>query len=477
MSTKQQEVLIGWSSRDITPNRRVNVVGQLHARISEYVNDPLTTTALAIESGDHKQQSIMVSVDIAVIEDSVWEKCRETLKSTLAGFDPSRFFINATHTHNAPAQVPLVRYPPQAEDVMAAEVYTEILVKGICEAAAEAWAKRKPAAVSWGCGQAVVGFNRRMTYLDGVSKMYGNTDNDNFSHIEGYEDHGVDLFFTYDTDRNLTGMIVNLACPSQVSEGASFISADFWHDAREEIRKRHGNKLFILPQCSAAGDQSPRLMTKKRAEERMLILKGFMKEGENKNMAVRIEIGKRIAAATDEILPLAAKDIRDTVVFEHKVVELDLPRRKITEEELNLAKETVRIHKQKLANCEPNPAGYEYSRSYVAINRFQKVVDRYEEQETLNILPVGIHILRLGDIAFATNRFEYFLDYGMRIKARSKATQTFVVQLVGEGSYLPTERAIRSKSYGATIENCLVPPEGGQVIVDESVRIINEMFE
>jgi len=40
----------------------------------------------------------------------------------------------------------------------------------------------------------------------------------------------------------------------------------------------------------------------------------------------------------------------------------------------------------------------------------------------------------------ATNPFELFLDYGMRIKARSKALQTFVVQLACDSSgYLPTQ--------------------------------------
>ena len=40
--------------------------------------------------------------------------------------------------------------------------------------------------------------------------MYGKTDKPEFLHIEGYEDHGVDLLFTYDVARKLTGMIVNV---------------------------------------------------------------------------------------------------------------------------------------------------------------------------------------------------------------------------------------------------------------------------
>ena len=47
----------------------------------------------------------------------------------------------------------------------------------------------------------------------------------------------------------------------------------------------------------------------------------------------------------------------------------------------------------------------------------------------------------MNDVAIATNEFELFTDYGVQIKARSPAVQTFVIQLTGSGGYLPTERA------------------------------------
>ena len=124
----------------------------------------------------------------------------------------------------------------------------------------EAWRHRTPGALAWGCGHAVVGRNRRQVKRDGTSQMYGDTGTDDFSHIEGYEDHGVDLLFTYDADRRPTGVVVNLACPAQVSEGDWLISADFWHETRLELRRRYGAELFVLPQCAPAGDQSPHLL-------------------------------------------------------------------------------------------------------------------------------------------------------------------------------------------------------------------------
>ena len=84
--------------------------------------------------------------------------------------------------------------------------------------------------------------------------------------------------------------------------------------------------------------------------------------------------------------------------------------------------------------------------------------------------------MRLGEIAFVTVPFEYYLDYGDRIKGGSPALQTFVVQLAGGGSYLATERAAQGLSYGAVPASCRVSPTGGQQIVDEALRTLMEMF-
>ena len=62
------------------------------------------------------------------------------------------------------------------------------------------------------------------------------------------------------------------------------------------------------------------------------------------------------------------------------------------------------------------------------------------------------------------------------MKVRSKAVQTFVVQLVRAGTYLPTEKAIRADYYSAVIHSSLVGSEGGNVLVEKTVNIINSLW-
>ena len=260
-SDRGKGIFIGWACKDITPDRPVNLYGQFHQRISERVHDPVTITALAMST--EQDHAVMVSCDICTINSDILERCRDAIGRKTPGLDVSKVILNATHTHTAPSIREGV-YPPEPEGVMTASEYAGFFIRAVAEAVDMAWKRRKKGGVSWAYGHAVVGHNRRTSYfdtpgrrqggerssgriIDGSSIMYGRTDDPDFSHMEGYEDHGMEMLFTWDAKKRLTGMIINLACPSQETEMATYISADFWHDIREEGRKRCGRKLFILP--------------------------------------------------------------------------------------------------------------------------------------------------------------------------------------------------------------------------------------
>ena len=465
-----RQLRIGWGTADITPDQPVILSGQFAARVSTHVQDPLTVTALALESADDgaREQAVMVSLDLVTVTDEMLAACRAQLKERLPDFDAAKLFLNATHTHTGP-EIRMWRWPDLGVEVMDDAVYVDLVVSEVVAAAAQAWESRRPGGVCWGLGQAVIGHNRRIAYLDGSAKMYGKTDDPQFSHVEGYEDHSVDMLFTWNDADRLTGMVLNLACPSQVTESAKYVSADFWHEVRCEIRRRHGDGLFILPQCSAAGDQSPHLLLHKQAAARMRELKG---------VSERQEIALRLADAVDAVLPVVKDDLRRQMPFAHTVETIELTRRLVTEEEMLDAKAEAATFRQEYeqlrqAGCEDY---MKFSRAYQKARWHETGVERYDLQKTQPKCPVELHVIRLGDIALATNPFEYFLDFGLRIKARSKAVQTFLVQLAGPGSYVPTERAVAAKSYGAGAPSNAVGPEGGQELVEATVERINALW-
>ena len=98
-------------------------------------------------------------------------------------------------------------------------------------------------------------------------------------------------------------------------------------------------------------------------------------------------------------------------------------------------------------------------------------------QETVDVIPIEVHVLKLGNIAFATNPYELFLDYGNQMRARSKASQTFLIQLAcGCVGYLPTEKAEQGSHYSAYVSSGTAGHEGGDLLVRKTVAEINEMF-
>lgn len=452
------ELLVGGATTSITPDQPVALDGQFGTRIARKVESPVTATALALESRDGDKildQAILVSCDLVAIRQGLLEGVRERLLKRLRDFPSSKLVLSATHTHTAPVTQE-GRYEILGEGVMQPREYFTFLTERIADVAAQAWQARKPGSVGWGLGHAVVAQNRRAVYADGQAKMYGRTDDPKFRGLEGHEDDGVEVLFFWDRDRRLLATAVNVSCPAQEVEGLSVVNADFWHEVRESLRKKHGKDLFVLAWTGAAGDQSPHLMYRKAAEERMRKLRGLNRLE---------EISRRIVLAWEEAYEGASKDIRTDVPLIHKVQVLELPERKVTDKEYREALETV----SSLSKDPKQKRRMQWN---------QSVADRFERQQRGPAQPyvMELHVLRLGDVVIATNDFELFTDYGVQIKGRSRALQTFVVQLSGPGSYLPTERAAQGGGYSAIVQSNRVGPEGGQILVDRTVEVINGLW-
>jgi hypothetical protein len=339
---------------------------------------------------------------------------------------------------------------------MRPDEYVAFLVERLAEVAVTAWENRRPGGVGWGLGHAVVAYNRRSVYADGRAQMYGSTNQPEFRGLEGPEDQGVEVLFFWDRNGQLIATAINVAAPAQEVEGRSAVNADFWHEIRQLLRARHGPDLLVLGWIGAAGDQSPRPMFRRAAEERMRQLR---------DLSRLQEIARRIVHAWEEAYAGARQDIRTDAPLVHRVATVDLAPRMIRTDEYTQAK-------ARLADLAKEPDNRWRMRWH------QTVVDRYERQLAGAAEPyrMELHVLRLGDVAIATNEFELFTEFGIRIKARSPALQTFLIQLAGSGGYVPTEIAVRGGGYSAIAESSRVGPLGGQELVDRTVELIQLLW-
>ena len=476
-----EELHIGTATTDITPTLPVALVGQFNLRIADTIETPLTANVVALESRDENNSldmAIMVSCDLVYIPAVYSKMVREEVQKQLPDLDVKKIFLNATHTHTAPVlengSNSTFLYPIPKEGVLQVEEYQAFFVQQVTEAIVKAWKIRAPGSVTWGLGHASIGNNRRVVYSKEAidpgpfgnitAQMYGKTNSPDFTGLEGMADDDINMLFFWDKKGKLIAMTISVGCPAQEVEGRLAINADYWHPVREKLKQRFGSDLCVLGWISAAGDQSPHIIYRVSAEERMRELRDLTRLE---------EIGRRIVLAVEETYEAVKDEGLTDVQLTHKVETLNLPMFVITEEAYLFAK-AERDKYAAMIDADPNAANRILTRKTWNAD----IVKRYDRQkeDSQPKLETEIHVLRIGDIVICTNPFELFTDYGIRMQARSKALQTFTIQLVGPGHYVPTIKAVHGGGYSAIPQSCPLGPEGGQILVDRTVDLVDELF-
>ena len=496
---------IGWSEINITPDKKISLAGQFAERISEYVEKPLTATAMAVECGG--DQMVICSTDLVGVSYNLKDAIQDALRDNKEGLDPDKTIICAIHTHTGPvyprgqlqnltqsdSNVQLLKqylepgreYVPavntNAPDVAKPQEVFDLLVERISKVILEAWKARKPGKFVNAFDRAVVGMCRRVDYSDGTAQMWGNANTAVFTEMEGGNDSGVELMYIFDENDKLTGVIPNLACPAQCVQHRLFVSPDFWGETKKLIRERFGEDLYMLPLCSPAGDQCPVDLVRwvnpdtdvhdpnlirhnppvRKADPSMFDLEGMRKAG------------KRVANAIIDTFEcdVNIKDAQEDVKFEHHVHNMQLPIRRATLTEYN---EAIKAIKDYLREHPGNVDFNDAANLQVKLG----IVKRFKLQEKMNCLDTDVHVIRMGSVCFASNPFELFLDYANQIKARQYCEQSFLIQLAnGTEGYLPTEKAEKHGHYSAFIASGQVGHEGGDLLVRETLKDMNALFE
>lgn len=493
------KIKFGWSEVSIVPeNKKVTLVGQFYERVSDEVETPIAVTALAVDNGE--DHAIMVACDLVSTSKNLLDAVRESLP-TDCGFDKNKIMISAIHTHTSMGYenrsdsssfgkiVDVLKdfmskdakYVATANEddpnVLKGQEAKEFLVKSIKKAVLNAWENRKEGFYSFGFGRAAIGMCRRVCYDDGSAKMWGNVSQANFTELENCNDSGIELMFTYDKDKKLTGVVANVACPAQVLEHQEFISSDYMGKVRQLIQKQYGCEVGFLGLISPAGDMCPRDLVRwvgspvckkdpnipsdetieRRADPCMYEVDGCNK--------VAKRVMNEINWALEDV-----KEYHDDAIFVHKTITFDMPLRRATISEYNNAMKEITSYFEKHSgdiNYEDN----------AKLQIYSSTVARFKLQQSVDVYPIEMHVMRLGDVAFATNPYELFLNYGNQIRARSLAKQTFLTQLCcGSYGYLPTEKAEKGGHYSAFIGGTNSGHVGGEMLVRKTLYEINKLF-
>jgi len=492
---------IGWAITDVSTEKPVYLYGIPRKRVSQGLRDPLKVTTLVLDNGE--DCVIFSTWDVCVVWGTVVNRVRAMIADQCPEIPVNKIIFHAIHTHTGPAM-------GDGYDDDVTREYRNMFVSQAAKSVIDAWKGRKPGKIAYGYDFAVTSFSRRPVYFDDLSKrpppndglirpprfpidrharLHGNSNDPQFSHMEAAPDPFVNLLFTYDLNDQLTGIVCNVAFPSQISISDMKLGSDCWSDVRREVKKEFGD-IFILPQCAAAGDLTYKIpyYDKATARKQRLI---FGREEAFPGEFERRRVTEQLMAALRRTMEWAPKERYADLPLKHITTTLHLKRYIPSPQDVETAKKYRALLEEMRKNppevCKNDPPRLEKLNAIIrgAIGQCNAVIWYAKDGETNKTWPSEFHVLRLGDIAFVSERYELYTDYGQRIQARSPFTQTFTIQICSgvlyhTGSaahYLATERAFKNQGYQANAaNNANAPsPEGGQQLVDEAVRLLYEL--
>ena len=177
-----QNLKIGWAQVSITATRPVVVIGQMYHRESEYVRDPITATALALDNGD--VQAVFVSLDMTEYPVHIGEKLKKRL-ADVEGLKYESISMGVTHTHNSSDYYAdwlrddnervygrdILPEIEMKEDVLYGEEAQDFLAERLADVIRRAWVNRKNGGIAAAHEYAAVAFSRRPVFEhDGESE-------------------------------------------------------------------------------------------------------------------------------------------------------------------------------------------------------------------------------------------------------------------------------------------------------------------
>lgn len=399
----------GFAALDITPPLGVALAGHFNYRASTGVHDPLTAQVLVLELGDARLA--LVGTDLLGVTAEVTAAVRERVQATI-GLPPEHLMLWATHTHAGPSLTGGER-APRDED------YASELVARLAGGVVAAARQLAPATlrVAWG-QEHRVSHNRRYRLKDGSVRTNPGVGNPEIRHVDGPRDPAVGALFV-DTADGLGAVLVNFACHLDVLGNGNFLySADYPYYLRETLQAAYGKRL-VLPFANGACGNINHINVFANRRQGGYDLARMM--------------GMMLAGEVLKVEPAAVPLTVDTLGGACRV--LDLPRRPYSEAELAEFRAT-------LADDRIGETAYPKVRA-----RTHLALHARGEATT----PVEVQALQVGQLGLLGIPGEYFVEYGLQLRAQSPLAHTFVVELANDCiGYLPTPEAFDEGGYEGT---------------------------
>ncbi|MHB8902726.1 MAG: hypothetical protein ACYC6Y_28535, partial [Thermoguttaceae bacterium] len=375
------------------------------------------------------------------------------------GIKADHVLIGATHSHSSgpvgmvlPGQFdhasPLVQKLAYEKSSAADPAYLKRVAAAAADAVADANDRRQVAQCGVGKGiEATVAFNRRFRMKNGLSHTHPGQGNPDIVEPAGPTDPEVGVIGAWDGEGKLLGCIVNFACHATTSPGG--ISANYIYYLEKAVRGYFGPETIVVFLPGTCGDvtQVDNLAPTRRPG------------GE----ASAQFVGGRVGAEAVKVLLGMERGTLTPVAVKSKL--MTIPRRAPRPERVKACLDMVQKDPKEVGVTQ-----WTFAKEIVLLDAILAKEPAAE---------VEVQAIQVGPAVFLSDPAEYFCQFGLDMKARSKFPFTFPVELAnGCVGYVPTEEALGPKGGGyetrLTSYSNLVPSAGRQ-IADAAVELAGQM--
>ena len=435
---KTTGLIAGAATANITPLNHQFLFGYPFVeRTSEGVNDWLLCSALYLENGDN--QTLMISNDVIFINKTSTARIRK-VASEKTGVPASNIMVSATHTHSGPVTVDYVNSSNDPVVPKADPQYVRYMEDKTIEAAYSAFQNATPAkagfVVADGTG---VGTNRHDP--------------------SGPADMVVPAIILKDTNDEFIGcMLVCNMHPTVLHEDSKLYSGDFPAYAREILQKQYfGSECPVIYFTGAAGNQSPRHVTKENTFAEARRLGGIIASVVGEKIKEGIEYSSEIPVSTLQKF-------------------VDLPKRHFPE--IEWAKKHQQEFKERFEHLKKTSENMQEIRTaevdWFGAEELLLLSELAEkgglEEYYKSCLPAEIQVISIGPWNFVAWPGEVFVEYALELK--QKNNNTFLISLAnGElQGYIATEEAEAKGYYESS--NSIFSYTAGDVLVIETTGLL-----
>jgi len=455
----EADLRAGAAQVDITPRMGTQIAGDIgRHRPAELVVEPIYARALVLEAGGRK--ACILSLDVGIITPAWVAEIRRQAHEKF-GLAPETVMVHAVQNHAAPGIGHFMiaeesKYVPPGADWLRGgdDRYAPFAVERILETVGKANGALEPVSVGAASGlEARVAFNRRFVMRDGTVKTHpGWQDAPNILHAEGPIDPELGVVAFVAEDLRIPAMMLHYTCHPVHGYPQRYVSGGWPGIWCTEVQKAHGEGCVPLVINGCCGN----------IHHCNHLDPSFVDDYRNMG---------RLLAQTSERVLVGVRYEREAVL-DWRQSHVSIPYRPLPAKFLKSVDRLLAEHPEPMWRDEAHTA-VEWDWVYAVA-----IKDLHARQQKDKVCRYEVQAFRVGNIALLALGGEPFVEGQLAIKMQSPTRWTYIAHNSnGFCGYVPTRAALKRGGYETRTSTwSQLAPQALDVIVDESVRLLKQLF-